>query len=285
MVEKEKARKIAAKNQMVQEIDPIGKKLSQMPTLSSKLRIGIVIVATNAYFVLGIRFIKRFMQFYKGNAHIKFFIFTDTDPIPYLQENIDVVHIHEEHKNWVDGTNSKFRNILSLAEENIDYLFYFDADTNVDKDFTEEWFLGDLVGGQHYADQSWMKEKKGFDRNPQSKAYVPYDTPYKQMYFYGAFFGGKKERMLEFCNMLLKWQLEDKMINYEPGTNDESYINCYFHYFPPEKIVKTVDFEFLISDKGGIGETRRMNLDVQRIKNELLTKKNEWINIVNNQVI
>lgn len=249
------------------------------------MTIGIVIIATNAYFVLGIRFIKRFMQFYKGEATIKFFIFTDTDPSGYLQDDIKVSYFHREHKNWVDGTNSKFSSILSLAEEEVDYLFYFDADTNVDKDFTEEWFLGDLVGGQHYADQSWMKDKKGFDRNPRSKAYVPYDTPYKQMYFYGAFFGGKKEKVLEFCSKLLEWQIADRLINYEPGVNDESYINCYFHYSPPDKIVMCSDFKFLISDKGGIGETRRVTLDVKRIKGELLAKKNEWINIANNQVI
>ena len=43
-----------------------------------KKRIGIVIIATNAYFVLGIRFIKKFMQHYKGNSEIKFYCFNST---------------------------------------------------------------------------------------------------------------------------------------------------------------------------------------------------------------
>ena len=52
--------------------------------------IGIVIIATNAYFVLGVRFIKKFMHHYKGDNSITFYFFSDTDPKPYLPDNIDV---------------------------------------------------------------------------------------------------------------------------------------------------------------------------------------------------
>lgn len=249
------------------------------------MRIGIVIIATNAYFVLGIRFIKRFMQFYKGNSKIIFHIFTDTDPKDYIPDDINVKYHHTVHNSWRDGTNSKFINILSLNDEPEDYLFYFDADTNVDKDFTEEWFLGDSVAGQHYADQSWMKEKKGFERNSRSKAYVPFDTPLPQMYYYGAFWGGRKDWVMNFCITMIEWQNADKEWGYEPGVNDESYSNKYFHFYPPDKVVLCTNFKFLISDKGGIGEIRRTNLDTERLKVELLAKKNEWINIANNQVI
>ena len=39
---------------------------------------------------------------------------------------------------------------------------------------------------------------------------------------------------MKIAEILLQWQLEDKKINYEPGVNDESYINAYFHYNPPK---------------------------------------------------
>jgi hypothetical protein len=45
-------------------------------------KIGIVILATNAYFVLGVRFIKKFMHHYKGNSDVKFYFFSDEDPHP-----------------------------------------------------------------------------------------------------------------------------------------------------------------------------------------------------------
>ena len=249
------------------------------------MNIGIVVLATNAYFVLGVRFIKRFMKFYKGDKNITFYFFSDNNPKDYIPDNIDVEYFYVTNNNWVDGTNLKFTSILSIKDRlKSDYLFYFDADTNVNKDFTEEWFIGDLVGGQHYADQDWMKNEKGFDRNPLSKAYVPFDTKLSQMYFYGAFFGGNSKNMIKFCETMNFYQLEDKKIPYEPGTNDESYINCYFHFNPPEKIVLCTKFAFAISDKGGIGETRNIDLDVNSIKNELLINKNKSINIQNNKV-
>jgi hypothetical protein len=245
------------------------------------MKIGIVLLATNAYFVLGIRFVKRFMQFYKGDKQIKFYIFTDTNPQEYLPDNIDYEYIYTTNKSWVDGTNLKFTSILQLEDCSADFLAYFDADTSVNQDFTEEWFLGDLVGGQHYADKvkGWMLEKKGFERNPRSKAYIPIDTPLPQMYYYGAFFSAKKDKMMEFCKELLWGQVEDKKWGYEACVNDESHIQRYFHYNPPTKTVLCTEFKFVISHKGGLPDTRNMKLDVSEIKKDLLQYKNEFIDI------
>jgi hypothetical protein len=243
------------------------------------MKIGIVILCTNAYFVLGIRFAKRFMHFYKGDGDITFYLFTDTDPKDYLPEGIKYEYVHTSHKDWRDGTNAKFTSILSLENRDVDYYFYFDADTNVNREFTEEWFLGNSVAGQHYGDQSWMKEKKGFERNPRSKAYVPLDTTLPQMYFYGAFWGGSKEWTMNFCRTMIEWQKADKSWGFEPGVNDESFSNCYFHFNPPEKVVLCKDFAFLISDKGGIGETRKTHLDTSELKKKALELKDVLWNI------
>lgn len=245
--------------------------------------IGIAVVCTNAYFILGIRFIKRFMHFYIGKNRIKFFIFTDTSPDQYL-EGIDFKYINTKHNNWNEGTNSKFENILKLEDEDCDYLYYFDADTNIKNSFTESWFLGDLVGGEHYGNNTWMKENKPFDRNEKSKAYVPINTNLPQMYFYGAFFGGLKDNMISFCRILKSNQDEDKKINYEPCWNDESYINQFFHYNPPN-VIKTSDFKFVISDKGGIGETRSLKTDIQKYKDQILKNNSQVFDIINGKII
>lgn len=242
-------------------------------------KIGIVILGTNAYFCLMVRFVKRFMQFYKGNRKIKFFLFSDCDPKDYLPEGIDYEFIYTTNKSWVDGTNLKFKSILTLSEQSdVQYLAYFDADTNINTEFNAEWFLGDLVGGQHYDDEGRMKDKKAYDRHPRSKAYIPHDTPLKQTYYYGAFFSGEREKMMEFCQTLLDGQLADKQWGYEAAVNDESHINHYFHYNRPITI-PTKDFKFIVSDKGGIGDTRVMNLDIDKIKSALLKYKNDYINI------
>jgi hypothetical protein len=250
------------------------------------IRIGIAIIATNAYFPLGIRFIKRFIHHYRGNNHIKFFFFSDESPTNYIPDGIGVHFIKQTHTSWVDSTNSKFKNIIDLEGDlvDIDYFYYFDADTNVTRDFTEEWFLGNLVGGEHFGNRGWLANCVGYDKNPMSAAYVPQDTPLPCMYYYGAFFGGKTPRLLDFCNILYQNQLKDKKIFYEPGCNDESYINNYFHYNPPTKVVLTEQFMFDISDKGGIGDTRNMKLDVEQIKQALLKHKNDVIDIKSGNV-
>lgn len=244
------------------------------------MRIGIVVICTNAYFILGLRFIKKFMKHYKGENKIVFYLFTDTDPIPYAP-NLNIRYFHTVHKHWQDGTNSKFKNMLELKDEPCDSFYYFDADTNIDKDFTE-WFLGDLVGGEHY-NNSWEQEKP-YDRNPLSRSYVPKDTPLLQMYFYGAFFGGKKEQVLAFCQTNYDNQEADKLIGYEPCWNDESYINHYFHYHPPT-VVPTDQFAFCISDKGGIGETRNTSLVIEHYKNVLLENPTIVFDISNQTLV
>jgi len=250
-------------------------------------RIGIVVVCTNAYFVLGLRFIKKFVYHYKGSSTVTFFLFTDTDPIPYAP-NLDIRYIHTTHKDWRDGTNSKFSNILKLESEDYDYFFYFDADTNVSKPFTEDWFLGDLVGGEHFNNR-WMTNgvpnQKPYDRNPLSKSYIPLDTALPQMYYYGAFFGGKKDRIMEFCRANYESQKADQLIPYEPGCNDESYINNYFHYNPPTFVVLSDKFMFDVSDKGELGNTRDVKLDVEIYKAKILERPNNAFNITRRGIV
>ena len=248
-------------------------------------KIGIVILATNSYFVLGVRFIKKFIHHYKGNLNIKFYFFSDRDPQPFLQDGIDIDYQKSVHGSWVDATNDKFRNIITLGEtSDCEYLYYFDADTNVSKDFTEDWFIGDLVGGEHYGNRSWLANGTGFDRNPQSKAYVPIDTKLPCTYHYGAFFGGKKDKVVEFCKTLREWQIEDKKIPYEPGVNDGSYINAYFHYNPPYT-VPSDKFAFDISDKGGIGETRDTKLDINNFLLRMITHKDDLYDIRSGKIV
>jgi hypothetical protein len=236
-------------------------------------KIGIVLLATNSYFTLGVRFIKKFMHHYKGSSKITFYFFSDEDPASYLQDDINVEYRYNKHDTWMIATNSKFINMLSLADTDNDYLIYFDADTSVSRDFTEEWFIGETVGLEHFGNNGWMKDVKGYDRNPNSRAYVPHDTPLFQMYYHGCLFGGSKDEIIKACIILRQNQIEDKKIPYEPGVNDESYINQYYHYNPPTRTVLLHEYMFNVSDKGGIGETRNTKLDITALKEQMLANK------------
>ena len=249
--------------------------------------IGIVIICTNAYFILGLRFIKKFTHYYRGKNTIKFYLFTDTDPNPYAPNINHINYIHTVHSSWIDGTNSKFKNILSLKNEECDYLFYFDADTNITRGFTEDWFIGDLVGGEHYNNRyttNGIPSEKPYDRNSLSTAYIPIETEMPQTYYYGAFFGGRKNNVIDFCHILYSNQEKDKLINYEPIWNDESYINNYFHYNPPSFIVSSDKFVFGVSDKGGIDNLRNSLLDIQTYKDIIICNNLHLFDIQYNNI-
>lgn len=251
-----------------------------------KKEIGIVLLATNAYFILGVRFIHRFMHFYKGEYNIKFYFFSDTNPEKYLPSGFAnrIEFHHAQHRSWVDGTNSKFNNIIKLSITDSDYLYYFDADTNIQKDFDEIWMLGDLVGGEHYSSRTTLSGGAGLDRNPKGNSYVPHNTGLPYTYYYGAFFGGKREKLIDMMTTLAEWQREDQLIHYEPPVNDESYINKYFHYNEPTT-VSIEDFAFVVSDKGGLGNTRVMNLSIEEHKKNISLNRDQLWDLQFNKLV
>lgn len=244
----------------------------------------VAVVATNVYFLLGLQFIRQFWD-NSIEKNIKFHFFSDIDPRPYIKDGMVCQYWPENHESWQDATNSKFRNMLKIQMREHDNLFYFDADTTVEHEFSTDWFLkGDLVGGEHFANRSVLAGNKGYDRNPKSKAYIPEDSELEPIYYYGAFFGGKKAKVREFLNTLVMWQTYDKVeLNYEPAVNDESYINRYFHYNPPS-IVACEDFKFAISNKGGIEDYRKVSHITEDILQDLLRLKHQDWRIANGKV-
>lgn len=251
-------------------------------------RIGIVILATNAYFVLGLRFMKRFMHFYQGDCKIVFYFFSDEDPSHYFHYK-GVRYYPQKHRDWRDGTNSKFKNIVNIQydlKREVDYVYYFDADTNIDKPFTEEWFLGDYVSGEHYGNRSWLANGEGFQRSPLGHDYVSIHSTLPYTYRYGAFFGGKTHIVLAMCEQLVKWQILDTNLGYEPPNNDEGYLNAYFHNNTPSYTVPCDKFEFLISDKGGLEEVvRHPKTDIKDMKKDLLKHKGDLFNIAYKKIV
>lgn len=247
-------------------------------------KIGIVIVATNAYFPLGLRLIKQWLHYADDAQRYVFYFFSDTDIHPYMPDknHHQVVWVETSHKSWQDATNSKFNNILSIKQQlmrDCEYVFYFDADTSISQRFNSGWFLlGDLVGGEHFINN--YPQEKPYDRNPESAAYIPTETPFNQTYYYGAFFGGHVLNVLALCNTMTAWQQKNKLIDFEPVWNDESYLNKYFHYLKPQ-VVPTDKFMFNISDKNGItGDNRAANSDWKKTqRDKLLMNKDLLLNI------
>jgi hypothetical protein len=256
--------------------------------------IHIVIIATNMYMVLGIRFIKQLNANYKGSEKLWIHLFTDVDVQNYLPSDTKNVTVyHKKHSDWVEGVNSKFFNILSIekniCQTNNDVCYFFDADTSCHSNFTENFFdCNGLVCGEHYSNAQFKLSVMPYDRNMRSACYVPIKTKKKQYYYYGAFFGGRSDKMIKLCIKLQKLQEINKKRRVEPVWNDESYLNYYFHYNPPEKMIECADFDkiFKISDKGGLTNTRDSS---QKLSDENISKLIEYreksINLVKGDVV
>lgn len=255
------------------------------------MKLGIYVIGTNAYLPLAIRFVKQFAHFYKGQHEIEFIIFSDNDPSNYLPEGINFKYFETHHSSWVEGTNSKFKNIIDNASNiNVDHLYYFDADTNITEPF-DDWFLGDLVAGEHYGNSTYMAHdsnsveiyKKPFDRNPNSSCCLN-ESDEKLIYCYGAFFGGIYSNVLCMLSKLEKLMQFNKSQNYEPPVNDESYLNYYFNTHPV-KIIKTSNFKFQVSCKGGLENTRDSLKNIDDLKYKLSIYKDYIIGLSNGNII
>lgn len=192
-----------------------------------------VCLATNKYWFLGDRLSDRLREFYRS---------------PYTLHLIK----DRDHPNWLAAIRDRFTCLLMTPAHPDDYVFSLDADTNIVKPFDVRDIEGELVAAQHFADQTWMRQVKNYDRVKTSTCYVPYDTPYPQTWYMGAFHGGRWSRvrpMYEACEEAQKINIAN---HHEPGVNDESYINWYLHYHPPTRVLRWPDqFPFVVSDKGG----------------------------------
>lgn len=237
--------------------------------------ITVLILATNGYIGLGVRLVKKLRHHYKGSIPLHIVVATNHQLYKYIPEDYAELY-YCSHSNWVESTNSKY--IIAKNIDAGDYLFYLDADTNIVKDFTEADIIGTIVGGQHFGDLDWMKEDKAYDRNPESTAFVPKNTELLQMYYLGAFWGGRTGNIRNVIDVLLDWQEKNKQKGIEPPWNDESYLNKYFHYYPPTRVILFKDFPFMVSDKGGLSDLRnprkQINLtELEYSKYELIEYK------------
>ena len=246
-------------------------------------RIAFSVIATNAFFALGIRLLNKFHFFYEGNAEVVFYFFSDVDPLPYLPDGTNVKHRQVRHENWVEGVNSKPYLILSLLEENelspdFSHLYYIDADTDIVRPFDESWFHGEMVGAEHFMNR-WFRnpEDYPFDRYPESACYIPLESRRDHVYYYGCFYGGRIDHMKKLCETLIEMHKMNRKLSHEPIWNEESLLNFYFHYSPPLRTISTADFEFVVSDKGGIEDMRNPDVDMESQKALIREHRTEMI--------
>lgn len=266
--------------------------------------INVVILATNIYALLGVRLIKQLNYRYKGKIPLHIHVFTDVDMEQYLPTSTKNVTVHYRiHNSWLNGTNSKFTNIVSLEkimvrkfkpQSDNDYCYYIDADTIVVNDINETFFTLNrshkFASLTHFICGSIPPENYPFERNSVSQAFVS-KTDKDQLYRHATYLGGRTQDFVEMCKKLIVMQDIDQKINFEPGCNDESYVNRYLHdirYTNQCKVWKCEDFSkyLLVSEKGGLENFRDVkNKPTEEDLNLLKENREKQINIVNGKIV
>lgn len=198
-----------------------------------------VTLCTNRYRFLGERLRDLLAKFYRDShtLHVG------------TEENIPGVTWHQRsHPNWVTAVNDKYPFMLSIPFDPDDYVYWIDADTNINRDINQSDIEGELVGAEHFASNDGLWR---YDTNPMSSCYVPKITPLSTTWYMGAFFGGRWERLQWVLKDLVDLQIMNKQINHEPGVNDESVLNYHYHYYRPQRTIPFAQFPFVVSDEGG----------------------------------
>lgn len=200
-------------------------------TETPRTNIGLMLIATGKYtsFLKGIIESADKFFFNDSRFEITYYLFSDQDMMPGTCRN--VVPIHIDHKPFPHASMDRFRhfsnyrNALSLN----DYLFYVDVDCMF-VDNVKEDILGKLVGVRHCG---FYSGGGSFETNSRSALYLPRDR-YKH-YYGGGFSGGEAASYLDLSQWCADKIEEDLANGIMPVWHDETALNTYFAYNPPEK--------------------------------------------------
>lgn len=259
--------------------------------------LAIVVIATNKYFPLAIRFINNWSHFYYGDDNYKIILFSDKDPYEYIPtamtERVDYVHTTHT-KIAMDMFSKKFLSLRYALDQGYDNVFYFDADTSIKKHFSRKDFVSTFSIVRHAAnDYETNINDLPFDRTANSMACLDPSTIVGPVtYYHACVFGGDREHISNLIFVCMSWVFDDKLRAVTPRWHDESYINKYIN-----SVVNRVSIQipwnseiFNISDKGasydnlGPGESPVDRLQPWGSVKELISNNKEKLITIDNGV-
>jgi histo-blood group ABO system transferase len=198
-----------------------------------RIKIGVLIIATNKY----IRFVQPLIDSAKKhlfkNDDVTFYLFTNHTDVSF--ENTEV--LYWEHKPWPYGTLLRYHAFSEYADNfNVDYLYYCDADMLFVDDVDREILPDEsgLVGTIHFGFYNQSRQMFTYDRNPKSTACIGVDEG--EVYYAGGFNGGTKEAFIKMSNTIRDNIDIDLSNNIIALWHDESHLNKYFYHNPPKGI-------------------------------------------------
>ncbi|XP_075041805.1 histo-blood group ABO system transferase-like isoform X2 [Mixophyes fleayi] len=206
------------------------------------VRIGLTVFAIKRYTVFIQTFIETAEKYFMAGCKVNYYVFTDhVRDIPNiaLGEGRQLVILEApSHQRWQEVSMRRMEMIRDYSRQRfvneVDYLVCVDVDMRFSDDVGVE-ILSDLFGTLHPGLYGLSREGFTYERRQESTAYIPGDEG--DFYYAGGFFGGIVEEVYKLTNFCHIAMMTDKKNEIEAIWHDESYLNKYFLYHKPTRIL------------------------------------------------
>lgn len=202
-----------------------------MSLKEKKGKIAILYICTGKYEVFWKKFYKSSIKRLIPDYSKDYYVFTDAVSI-YKEEQKNVHKIEQRCLGWPYDTLMRFHMFLQIEEElnTYDYIFFFNANSYIPRKITAQEFLPEkehLLFVQHPGMYRSNPEEFTFERNPESRAYIPMGEG--RVYVCGGINGGRSDEYLKVIREL-KYRIdEDLSKDIIAVYHDESQINRYVY--------------------------------------------------------
>ncbi|XP_077330581.1 histo-blood group ABO system transferase-like isoform X3 [Lithobates pipiens] len=241
------------------------------------VRIGITVFAIKKYTVFIKTFIETAEQFFMVGFKVNYYVFTDraNDISNFtLPEGRQLVILKvPSYKRWQEVSMRRMEMIRDHAYQRfykeVDYLVCVDVDMRFIDSVGVE-ILSDVFGTLHPGFYNSQRDRFTYERRQQSTAYIPTDEG--DFYYAGGYFGGTVEEVYKLTNFCHNAMMTDKNNSLEAVWHDESYLNKYFLYHKPTKILSP---EYLWDNGFGVPQflQRRRFVAVPKNHNAIRNKR------------
>ncbi|XP_072287752.1 histo-blood group ABO system transferase-like isoform X2 [Pyxicephalus adspersus] len=206
------------------------------------VHVGLTVFAIRKYAVFVQTFIETAEKFFMVGQKVTYYIFTDRiNDIPAftLSDGRKLIVLEvPSYTRWQDVSMRRMEMIRDQSRQRfireVDYLVCVDVDMRFSDEVGVE-ILSGIFGTLHPGFYSASREQFTYERRPQSTAYIPTDEG--DFYYAGGFFGGTVEEVYRLTNFCHNAMMVDKEKQIEAIWHDESYLNKYFLYEKPTKIL------------------------------------------------
>ncbi|MES2214567.1 MAG: family 6 glucosyltransferase [Pseudomonadota bacterium] len=238
-----------------------------------KKKIGILYICTGQYAIFWKAFYESMEQYFITDSEKHYFVFTDQPEIAYEKEHPNIHRIFQKNLGWPDNTLLRFEVFLNHQKqfENMEYLFFFNANLLVKQTITADEFLPThqekLMACLHPGFYAKSPNKFPYETNSASTAYIPSGKGIH--YFAGGLNGGFTANFLEAMQSMATAAAQDSAHGIVAAFHDESHWNKYLldkpyikilsaSYLYPEGLHLSVPEIIMIRDKQKYGGHYKM---------------------------